>query len=66
MKIFYTSLRVDQSNDLVHFSVTAEDIMQAAKQIACYAKGRFEASGHGCEILNLSTTKSRGIEYRGL
>lgn len=66
MKTYYTTLRVDQSDELLHFSLEADDIMKAAKQIACYCKGRFEASGLGAEVLDLSTSKSRGIMYRGL
>lgn len=72
MKVYFTSLRLDPvfpdkpESELLHFSIVADDIMIAAKHIACYCRGRFEASGRGAEVLDLSTSKTRGVQYRGL
>lgn len=66
MNTYYATLKPDQSTELLHFFVQADNIMAAAKHFACYCKGRFEGSGYGAEVLDLSTTKSRGITYRGL
>lgn len=68
---FYSTIRkdfrtVEKSSELLHFAVEADSAADAVRILGAYCKGMYEASGNGGEILSVTKSKTRGVEYRGL
>jgi hypothetical protein len=72
MTTFYANVILDPQfpdkpdQEIVNFSIEAENMLAATRILAVYLKGRFEGSGRGGEISHIGRTKVRGQGYRGL